>query len=159
MITKCIDRNCTRENTCETKLRGPCDHVKLSSAVSASGQVFTPLVVLPGQEAKYCKRGEGNFETPSNFLPKPNDLFMIPTAGVTYNIFYLWVVKFVKETDISTRGGKKLLMVMDGYACSTSDKTLSLLNDNNSIVADLPVNTSDVGQALEAFVLDLSNKS
>lgn len=93
----CLAQNGTRGNTLELRWRGTCDHVTVMPIISASGLIFTPLFVLPGSEARRRKRGNGKYETPSDFLPKPDYLFMQTVAVVNTNIFSEWAVHFVQE--------------------------------------------------------------
>lgn len=148
---KCIVKSGTRGNTRELKFRGSCDHVTLMPVVSAAGQVFTPLFVLPGKEARWRKRCNGKYETPSDFLPKPNLLFMRPIAGVDTNIFFEWAQHFIKET-ATLRAGGKILLVMDGFSAHISFRTLQLLADNGIVVIGLPAHTSHVLQPLDMSV-------
>lgn len=150
--SKCLVQQGTRANTRELKWRGTCDHVTVMPVISAAGQVFTPLFVLPGAEARWRKRGNGTYETPSDFLPKPNYVFMRPIAGVDTNIFYNWAVNFVQESSFLRRDGRKLLLIMDGYACHVAYRTLKMLGDNDIIVAGLPAHTSHVLQPLDVGV-------
>lgn len=83
---KCVVENGRRANMRENHFRRSCAHVTLVTAVSASGQILTPLVVFLGKEAKYRNRGNGKFETPSDFLLKPEYLYMLPIAGVDASI-------------------------------------------------------------------------
>lgn len=136
--SKCIVRSVMRANTRELKFRGTCDHVTVMPVISAAGQVMTPLVVFPGREEKWRKRSDGKFETPADFLPQPNNLTMRPIAGVDTEIFLKWAHNFVQETRLLRREGRKILLVMDGYACHVSFRTLSLLKENNIVVAGLP---------------------
>ena len=150
--SKCIVQRGTRANTREPKFKGTCDHVTLMPVVSAAGQVYTPVVVLPGKEARYRKRPDGSFETPSRYLPTPNYLFMRPIAGVDSTIFHTWAEHFVQETAFLRRNGNALLLVLDGYASHLTYKTLSLLKQNNIIVAGLPAHTSHALQPLDVGV-------
>lgn len=84
--SKCVGKTGERGNTMEIKFRGTCDHVTLMSVISAAGQIFTSLVVLPWSEEKNRKRANDKYETHSDYLPKPNYLFMKPIAGVDTNI-------------------------------------------------------------------------
>lgn len=77
----------SRGNTRDPKFRGSCDHITVMPVVSAAGQALTTVIVLPGTEVKYHKRG-GRFETPADFLSQPNYLFMRPIAGVESDILY-----------------------------------------------------------------------
>lgn len=77
--------------------------------ISVAGKILTPLVVLPGLEAKYRKQKNGKYETPADFLPWPNYLFMRPVAGVDTNILLSWAKYFVKETKNLRFEGKKVL--------------------------------------------------
>lgn len=86
---KCIVSEGARGNIVEPKFRGSCDHVTLMPVVSAAGQALTPVVVLPGKEAKFRRRADRTFETPSDYLPQPNYCFMRPIAGVDGDIFFL----------------------------------------------------------------------
>lgn len=112
---------------------------------------MTPLFVLPGVEPRWKKRS-GKFEIPADFLPKPKYLYMRKVAGVDTNIFENWAQQFVDETQSIRRGNKKILIVMDGYSCHISFKTLSLFRENGIVVACLPAHTSHVFQPLDVGV-------
>lgn len=86
-------------NKREIKFSGTCDCVTLMQVVSVVGQILTALVILPLSEAKYRKQVNDKYETPSEFLPKHNHLFMRPIAGVYYKFFYAWAQYFVKKTE------------------------------------------------------------
>lgn len=150
--TKCVVQRGTRANTREVKFRGTVDHVTLMPVVSGSGHIYTPLFVLPGVKAKWRKVQSGGFETPADFLPSPNYMFMREVAGVDSEIFFSWALHFVEETRHLRRGGQKLLLVFDGYAGHIRYKTLSLLRSNGIIVAGLPAHTSHVLQPLDVGV-------
>lgn len=119
--------------------------------VSASGKKMTPLVVLPGVQARWRKRA-GKFANPSDFLPKPCHLFHKNPTGVDTNISETWAAHFIKEREQLRSGGAKLLLVMDGYAFHISYKTLSLFSSNDISVAGLPAHTSHVLQPLDVGV-------
>ena len=55
--------------------------------ISAAEEILTSLVVLAKIEAKYRRRENGKYESPSDFLPQPNNLFMRPVAGFDTNMF------------------------------------------------------------------------
>lgn len=150
--SKRIVRNGSRANARQLKWRGTCDHVTLMAVVNAAGQSYTPLVVLPGVQARYRRRTDGRYETPADFLPVPNYLFMREVAGVDTDIFYSWALNFVEETAHLRRNGRKLLLVYDGYAGHLKYKVLSLLKTNGIIVAGLPAHTSHALQPLDVGV-------
>lgn len=66
----------TRGKTKEPKFRGSWDHVTFMTGFSVAGQIMTLILVLPGIEAMYCKRENGKYETPAEYLPNPNYLHM-----------------------------------------------------------------------------------
>ena len=51
-----------------------------------------------------------------------------------------------------SRDNKKLLLVMDGYACQITFKTLSILCENGIVVVGIPAHTSHVLQPLDVGV-------
>ncbi len=53
---KCVVEKEVRLNTRYLKFKGSIDHVTVMPVVSATGQVYTPVVNLPGKKAKYRKR-------------------------------------------------------------------------------------------------------
>ncbi len=71
-----------RPNTRYLKFQGSIDHVTVMPVVSASGQVYTPVVILPGKKEKYRKRPDGRYETPQDFLPSPCYMYMREIAGM-----------------------------------------------------------------------------
>lgn len=87
--------------------------------VSAAGQILTPLVVIPGVEAKHLKQTYDKYETSSDFLTKHNYLHMRPIDGIDTSIFS-WAQGFLKETPHLRSGGKMILLIMHGYACHVS---------------------------------------
>lgn len=127
----------------EPKFRGTCDHVTIMPAVSVFGQMYTPIVVLPGTEVNWRNRSAGKFETQVNFLPQPNLLFMRAVTGIGTNIFLTWTTNFIEETFI-VDSKKKILLVMDGYSAHFFFKMRTKLRDNNFIVFGLPTNTSHI---------------
>lgn len=138
-----------RGNSIESKFRGSCDHVTMMPVISAAGQILTPLFVLPRVEERYRKRSDGKWELPTHFLPQPKLVYMNPVAGVDSNIFFSWAKQFVDETKFLRRENKKILLIMDGYACHITYKTLSLLRDNGIVVFGLPAHKSHVLQPLD----------
>lgn len=96
---KCIVTNKALANTKDLLFRGSIDHVTLVSVVSATGQAYTPLVVLPGKEAR-CRRRNGNVEALQDFLPRPCYAFMREKAGVDSAFFSKRAELFVKETQL-----------------------------------------------------------
>lgn len=73
-------------------------------------------------------------------------------SGVDTDIFHTWAIKFVSETLFLHREGKKLWLIMDGYQCHISFKSLLLLKDNGIVVADLAAHASHVLQSLHVAV-------
>lgn len=60
----------------------------LTPVLSTAGQIITPFLVLPRVEAKYRKRSNGKFETPTEFLHKINYMNIRSISSVDTNIFY-----------------------------------------------------------------------
>lgn len=73
-------------------------------------------------------------------------------AGVDCKIFYSWTIVFVEETKYLRRNGDNILLMMGGYACHISYKTLKSLRDNEIIVARLTAHKSNVLQSLDVSV-------
>ena len=150
--SKRIVKRGSRPNSREVKWKGKCDHLTMMAVVNAAGQTFTPLFVLPGIKARYRRRTDGRYETPADFLPGPNYVYMRETAGVDSNIFLSWAENFVLETAYMRRNNRKLLLVYDGYAGHLQYRVLQLLKTNNIIVAGLPAHSSHVLQPLDVGV-------
>lgn len=51
------------------------EHVALGAAVAATGHAYSPIVVLPGTEAKYSGLEGGETETPAYYLPSGAKVF------------------------------------------------------------------------------------
>lgn len=152
--SKCVVQKGTQGNTKEPKFRGTFDHVTMMPVISASGQVMTPLFVLPGKEMRYreMRMSERDYEMCHDFLPKPSLFHIRSVAGVDTDIFFTWSQSFVEETSFLCRGGRNLLLIMDGYSCHVSFKTLSLMKDNGIVVAGLPAHTSHALKPLDVSV-------
>lgn len=146
---KCVVENGRQAKTEEKNFHGSCDHVSIIPVFSGSGQIITPLVVFTRKEAKYRNHGNGTFETPLDFIPEQNYLYMRPITDVDKAIFEDWATNFVDETSFLQRGGKKILLIFDGYGWNNSYKTLSLFKQINIFVAGLPAHKSHVLRPLE----------
>lgn len=131
---------------------GSVDHVTCMAVVSAAGKAWTPAFVLPGVLARYRRRQDGRWETPSDFLPKPNYLYQREVAGMDSDIFYSWAKAFVEETALLRTDGKYMLLVYDGYASHCTYRTLKLFQENNIVVVSLPAHTSHALQPLDVGV-------
>lgn len=57
------------------------------AVISATGEIYTPLVVLHGPKMKYRKWGMGKFETSGDYLARPNYFFIGSVAVVDTDIF------------------------------------------------------------------------
>lgn len=102
--SKCVTRDGRRGNTTEIKFRGSVNHVTLMPVLSAAGQVFNPLIVLPGVKANFRQQVNGKFETLNQYLPSPHYLFKRPVAGVDSDIFFLGHrILFVKKSTLGRR--------------------------------------------------------
>lgn len=117
--------------------------------VSVAGQIITPLVVRPGIEAKYCKRGNGKYDKPADYLPKSNYLHIITVAGVYNDIFFSCATDFVVKPEYLRCDGGKPIHDMDGYASHISYKALNLLRESRIIFVGLPAHTLYVLQSLD----------
>ncbi len=53
---KCVVGKEVRPNTRYLKFQGSIDHVTVMPVVSATGKVYTPVVILPGKKKKYRKK-------------------------------------------------------------------------------------------------------
>eukprot|EP00171_Calliarthron_tuberculosum_P022252 IDg22252t1 len=71
------------------KWQGSVEHVTCMCVVNAAGRAFTPVFVLPGVLARFRRRGNGGWETPADFLPKPNHLHIREVAGMYSDLFYI----------------------------------------------------------------------
>lgn len=150
--SKRVVRRAARANARQLKWRGSVDHVTMMAVVSAGGQSYTPLFVLPGIKARYRRRCGGRVETPADYLPSPNYLMMRDVAGVDTDIFVTWAMNFIKETEYVRRDGRYILLVYDGFAGHLSYRVLSLFKAHRIIVAGLPAHTSHVLQPLDVGV-------
>ena len=102
---KCIVKREGPANTKNLTFRGCTDHVTLMPVVSATGQVYTPVVVLPGKQARYSRRNS-TIETPIDFFPSPCHLFMREKAGVDTQLFFEWAGLFDSETRLLREDGQ-----------------------------------------------------
>ena len=55
--------------------------------VSVTGHIYTPVITLPGKQARYRKRND-RYETPHQYLPLPRYLYMCEVAGMDSEIFF-----------------------------------------------------------------------
>ena len=86
---KCVTPTQSKPNARFIKLKGNTEHVTIMSVVSGSGQIFTPVCVLPGKEARFRRTGAGRYETPSQYLTFPHYLYTRPVSGVDSIIFLI----------------------------------------------------------------------
>lgn len=128
---KCIAEDRFPCNTRYHKFLGAGDHVTLFSFVTATGKVFTTLVVLPRCEEKCCKRSNSKFKTPADIRPTPNYFFMNLVFGVYIGSLYDCRpvgAQLFRGNKVSTKRGKDT-NVSDACFC------LSNLLDSNVIVS------------------------
>ena len=82
----------------------------------------------------------------------PNYLFMRKVSGVESDIFNAWAQEFVTETSHLRRGGQHLLLVYENHTGHLDYRELSLLKQNQIVVAGLPAHTSRALQPLDVGV-------
>lgn len=79
---------------------------------------------------------------------------MRPIAGDDTKQLFYGVQNFVKEKEHLRCGDKNILLLIDGYVCHISFKTLNLLKENRIIMEGVLSNTSNVLQSLDISVFD-----
>lgn len=94
------------------------------AVVSAFGKDWTPAFVLLGVLARHRRRSNGQWETPADYLPKPNYLFQREVAEMDSDIFFSWANSFVEETAQLRKNGQHLLLVYYGYASHCTYRVL-----------------------------------
>lgn len=65
--SKCAVKKGTIGNTRELTFKGTVDHVTMMPVILAFGKIFTPLLVSPGVDSKYCSRAIGTYKTQLTF--------------------------------------------------------------------------------------------
>ena len=63
-----------------------------------------------------------------------------------------WCDYFIANVKDLTRGGRKVLLILDGYRSHMSLAALETLDFNNAIVYALPAHTSGKTQPLDATI-------
>lgn len=69
------------------------------AVANAAGRAFESEVVLPGAQARYLRRAREHFETPSDYMPRPQYLFMHEVVRMDSYLLYQWAEHFVRETE------------------------------------------------------------
>ena len=100
----------------EPKFRGTVDHVTVMPVVSAAGQTYSPVIVLPGARGRWRKTSDGSVQTPYNFLPPGSRVHWRPVAGVDSDIFHSWGQRLVKETEHLRSEGRRVLLIIDCHS-------------------------------------------
>jgi len=116
---------------------GDADHITLAASITADGRPLTPLVVLPGVEAKYRTLVDGETQTPADFLPPGAIVCYKTPAGVNSDIMGVWVDSYLRQTT-ELRATGKTMVAFDGYASHLSIPVLRKFRDNNEIAYALP---------------------
>ena len=132
------------------RTKGNLDRLTVMCVVNAAGEQYKPVVVYPGKKAHF-RRIHGSVETILDYLP-PCYFYQREVAGVDSAIFLDWAKGFISETQNLRAGGKKLLLLLDGYASHVQYSVLYLLHQNNVVVIGLPAHTSHVLQPLDVSV-------
>ena len=73
-------------------------------------------------------------------------------GGVVTGNIYVWCTHFVKHVADLTSNNRKVLLILDGYRCYMSVRTLEMLNVHRVIVYALPAHTSVKTQPLDVTV-------
>ena len=132
------------------------NRVTILPAVSASGHVAPPLFVFKGVRVPYRvveRSGHWVTETFSDYLPRHSVFGMrAEGGGVDTGNFYVWCTHFVKHVADLTSNNRKVLLILDGYRCHMSVRTLEMLNAHGVIVYALPAHTSGKTQPLDVTV-------
>jgi len=95
------------------------EHITLGAAMSETGHAYSPIVVLPGAQAKYRVLNDGRAETPDDYCPRGALIFHRTPAGVDSDIMLDWAGSCLKETEELRRTGKTMV-IFDGYASHLS---------------------------------------
>lgn len=114
--------------------------------VPAIETLFTPLSGLRVINSRYRKQRDGMYETPFDFLPQQNYLYMCPVTVLI--VTFSWAKSLLKETDHLRLNGEKIFLVMGEYACHITLRTLFILKYNAIIFTALSAHTFNALQTL-----------
>jgi len=130
--------------------------VTMMPVIFASGHVGNPLFVIRGTRVRYrvlSKDGKDYIESITDCLPRHS---MITTredlAGVDKHNFLRWAQAFVQEVKDLTTGGRKVLLIYDGYRSHMGLRVLETLDKGNVIAYALPSHTSGTTQPLDVSI-------
>lgn len=150
--SKAIFSSGRRTNCVDLKWSGNAEHVTIMPVVAADGEIYSPVVVLPGKNRKFRTTASGVLETPEDYLPRGAYVAYRDPAGVDSNIFYEWTNRFIAETSNLRKRFRYIVLIMDGYSAHVSYKALQNLHQHSIIAVGLPAHSSHRTQVLDVSV-------
>lgn len=91
------------------------EHLTIMPVVSADGQRWGPVVIMPGVVQKVRVRPDGNKALLVDYFPKYVQVLNLTPVRMTKEIFIKWVKKFIKEKYIRRKERNYLLFSMDAF--------------------------------------------
>ena len=150
---KVVLRSGTRGQKREPFFKG-IDRITLMPVVFANGALGNLFVICKGDGIQYRvnknEYGEEVIETFADCFPRKTTITArSDIAGVDKRNFLRWAHTFVEEVSDLTAGGRKVLLIYDGYRSHMSVSVLEVLRDGGVEVYVLPAHTSGATQPLD----------
>ena len=137
--TKLVTIKDQRLNCVSLKLSGSIDHVTVLPVVSADGKMWNPAVVLKGKKHRVRKSKDGSARTLHSYFPPGSSIYMRENvASMDSDIFQLWAIEFVAETQALRKRKGALLLLFDGMDAHLKYCALKTLKDAGIVVIALP---------------------
>lgn len=115
--------------------------------VSASGQMFYPVIVLQGKLARQRTMADPKLQLgyhnnpPADFLPYRAYIADHENASMKMAIFEQCATLFVHKTHDLRQRHKNILLILDGFRGHISFKALQLIRNNNICFVALPAHS------------------
>ena len=120
--------------------------VTMLSAVNYADETVPLMLVFKGSRLPYrvvVQEGINTVQRYAGCLPRESIVSRrCEGGGVDIKIFLEWCEHFICNVRDLTRGGRKLLLILDGYRSHMSLAALEAFDFNNVIVYALPAHTS-----------------
>lgn len=128
--------------------------VTMMSVIFASGEAGSPTFVVQGSSLPYrvikSDNGVEVTESLADCIPRHGYVTTRKdVAGIDKFSFHRWAERFVKEVEDLTRGGRKVLLIYDGYRSHMGIRALETLRSGGVIAYALPAHTSGTLQPLD----------
>ena len=125
--------------------------------VFVNGDAGRPLFITQGAALPYrivaLPNGKQFVEPITSCLPTGALHIMLKElAGVDMKIFERWAVSLVSDCQSLTSGGRKVLLIYDGYRSHMGIEVLEILKTGGNIAYALPAHTSGLTQPLDVGV-------